>query len=275
MSKPTVALQLYTVRDFAAKDLPGTLKQVKAMGYDTVELAGTYDLETADFKKLLDDNGLEAVSAHVGYQAFEADAAGTVAMYKALGCKIVSIPWLGLESLPGGPDFDKTKALMTKIAALCKEQGMVLGYHNHAFELTETTPCGAFVLDALFDALPADVLQAQLDTGWVTAAGQDSVAYIKKYAGRCPTVHLKDIVKSGGDTAKAAVELLGSDTGLELDAKYEDRPVGQGMQDMPAVTKAAIENGAWLMVVELDEAVGMTSLEAAKQSREYLKSLGY
>ena len=275
MGKPTVSLQLYTVRDFITKDVPGVLGQVKAMGYDAVELAGTYDYEAAALKQLLDDVGLKAISAHAGIGEFEPDAAATVAKYKTIGCKIISISWLGLESLPGGADFDKTKAQLTKIAAECKKQGMILAYHNHDFELTNTAPCGAFVLDALFDALPADVLQAQLDTGWVTAAGQDSVAYIKKYAGRCPTVHLKDIVKSDGDTAKSVVELQGSSTGLVVEGKYEDRPVGQGMQDMPTVTKAAVDTGALIMVVELDEAVGMTSMEAARQSREYLKSLGY
>ncbi|MCL2526972.1 MAG: sugar phosphate isomerase/epimerase [Defluviitaleaceae bacterium] len=272
MNKPVVALQLYTVRDFAAKNLCGTLSQVKAMGYDAVELAGTYGMETAAFKKLLDEKGLEAISAHVGYDAFEADAEGTIAMYKALGCKVVSIPWMDLNLLPGGADFEKTKALIAKAAPLCKASGMILGYHNHDFELQEKTPCGAFVLDALFSETKADELQAQLDTGWVTAAGQDPVAYIKKYAGRCPTVHLKDITPANTDKT---VELLNSESKLESGAKYEDRPVGQGIQDMPAVTKAAVEAGALIMVVELDEAVGITSLEAAKQSREYLKALGY
>jgi len=254
MSKPVVALQLYTVRDFATKDVPGTLSQVKAMGYDAVELAGTYGLSTAEFKKYLDDAGLEAVSAHVPIKAFEEDAAGTVAQYKALGCKLVSVPSLSMEELPGGEGFDKTKATMTKAAALCKEQGMMLGYHNHDYEF-KTLPCGSFILDAFFEALPPDVLQAQIDTGWVMAAGQCPPSYVKKYTGRCPSVHLKDIVKVGD--------------------KFEDRPVGKGSQDIPAVTKAAIDAGAHIIVVELDEAVGMTSLEAAKQSREYMKTLGY
>ena len=254
MSKPIVALQLYTVRDFANQDVPGTLGQVKAMGYDAVELAGTYGLETAEFKKLLDDAGLEAVSAHVPITAFEEDAAGTAVKYKALGCKLVSIPSLSMKELPGGEGFDKTKSTMTSAAAECKKHGLILGYHNHDYEF-KTLPCGSFVLDALFESTTADVLQAQIDTGWVMAAGQNPPSYVKKYTGRCPSVHLKDIVKVGD--------------------KFEDRPVGKGSQDIPTVIKAAIEAGAFIMVVELDNAVGMTSLEAAKQSREYLKSIGY
>ena len=272
MTKPKVALQLYTVRDFTGKDLPGTLAQVKAMGYDAVELAGTYGLNAADFKKLLDDTGLNAISAHVPLEAFAKDVAGTVDAYAQLGCKVIAIPWASLESLPGGADFEKTKAVILEAAALCKEKGMILAYHNHDFEFTKL-PCGTFVLDALFDQIPADLLQAQLDTGWVTVAGEDPVSYIGKYAGRCPSVHLKDVVRVDNDGKK--VELLGVDNKLESAGKFEDRPVGQGLQDMPAVIKAAEKAGAIGLVVELDEAVGMTSLEAARESREYLKSLGF
>jgi len=254
MSKPIIALQLYTVRDFANQDLPGTLSQVKAMGYDAVELAGTYGMDTEAFKKLLDDTGLETVSAHVGIAAFREDLAGTVSQYKALGCRVIGIPSLKLEDLPGAEGFEATKELLIKIAAQCNEHGLALMYHNHAYEFG-VLKCGRFVLDALFDAMPPGVLQAQIDVGWVLVAGQDPVQYVKKYKGRCPSVHLKDIVKVGNI--------------------FEDRPVGKGLQDIPAITKAAEETGAGILVVELDKAVGITSLEAASESREYLKTLGY
>ncbi|MCL2572663.1 MAG: sugar phosphate isomerase/epimerase [Defluviitaleaceae bacterium] len=252
MSAQVIALQLYTVRDFAEKDLAATLSQVKAMGYDAVELAGTYSLKALDFKKLLDEAGLIAISAHVPIDGFDDNDEGLIADYKALGCKLISIPWLPLEALPGGSGYEKTKASLIKAAEACKEQGIMLAYHNHDFEF-KTLPCGNAILDVFLDEVA--FVQAQLDTGWITAAGQDPVSYIKKYSGRCPSVHLKDIVK--------------------VDGKFEDRPIGQGIQDMAAVIKAAIEAGAFILVAELDEAVGMTSLEAARQSREYLKSIGY
>ena len=47
------------------------------------------------------------------------------------------------------------------------------------------------------------------------------------------------------------------------------------MQDMPAIIKTAIEGGAEYFIVEQDQCYEQDSLEAAKQSREYLRSLGY
>ena len=255
MSKPTVALQLYTVRDFTAKDVPGTLKKVKEMGYDAVELAGIYDMEPAAFKALLDEIGLKAVSAHVMADVFKPDVKGTVEMFKSLGCKVIGIPWASTDDLPGGKNYPAMKALMEEIAVHCKANGIKQIYHNHEFEFAKL-PCGETIFDALFADIPADVLQVQLDTGWVTVAGLDPVSFIQKYTGRCPAVHLKDVV-------------------FVEPGKHEDRPVGQGVQDFPAVTKAAEENGVEIFVVELDEAVGITSMEAAKQSRDYLKTIGY
>ncbi len=51
MKKFPVAIQVYSVRDFAEKDLKGTLQALKDMGYDGVEFAGLYGNKPADIKK--------------------------------------------------------------------------------------------------------------------------------------------------------------------------------------------------------------------------------
>ena len=252
MSVPVVSLQLYTVRDFTQSDVKGTLMKVKEMGYDAVELAGTYGMKAVEFKAVLDEIGLVAYSAHAPIEGFVADAAGTVADYKTLGCKVIAVPYLSTEHLPGGNEYAKTKETLTQAGKLCADAGIVFAYHNHAFEF-EKTESGVFILDQFFTDLPH--IQAQLDVGWITAAGQNPAEYIMKYAGRCPLIHLKDTIPVSGG--------------------FEDRPVGQGSQDIPGSVNAAIKAGAAGFVVELDESVGITSLEAAKLSREYLKSLGY
>ncbi|MCL2197575.1 MAG: sugar phosphate isomerase/epimerase [Defluviitaleaceae bacterium] len=247
MEKPFIALQLYTVRDFTASDVTGTLRKVKEMGYDYVELAGTYGMDFVAFRGLLDEIGLKAISAHVMPDALKEDMAKTISDYKSLGCEYVIIPMIGEESLPGGDKCEK--AFFEKFCVACGEAGVVPAYHNHAFEFKKL-PCGTFILDKLFEDIPA--LQAELDTGWVRAAGQDPEAYITKYASRCPVVHLKDTIESGDG--------------------FEDRPVGKGSQDIPAIIQAANAAGAAGFVVELDNAVGITSLQAAEESLRYLNS---
>ena len=248
--KPIIALQLYTVRDFANEDLKGTLQKVKAMGYDHVELAGMYDKSPTELKALFDEVGLTAISAHVGIQPFEADLKGTVAAYKTVGCSYIGVPWLDGSQLPGGDGWPKVKELLQNMAAECKAQGITLMYHNHAHEF-EKLPSGEYIQDAFFRELPE--VEAEIDSGWVDAVGLCPAEYIKQYAGRVPVIHLKDTCRN----------------------VKTDKPVGQGTQDMPKITAAAVESGTKVFVAELDDAVGLTSLEAAEQSIEYLKSIGF
>ena len=58
-------------------------------------------------------------------------------------------------------------------------------------------------------------------------------------------------------------------------AAFQFRPVGYGKQDIPSILRAAIASGASYLVVEQDQPIEQTSLEAAEMSRNYLKSLGF
>jgi len=249
---PIISVQLYTVRDFASKDVKDTLKQIKAAGYDYVELAGTYGLTGSEFRNMLDETGLKAYSAHVGLETFENNAEENVKMYKSLGCEALVVPYLGEEQLPNGNDYARTVKLMQNAVKLCADFGITFAYHNHDFEI-KNLESGELILDKIVDDAPGTKLQ--LDLGWVLMAGQDPVSYMEKYSGRCPLVHLKDNTK--------------------VETGNEDRPVGKGLLDIPSILKKGEEIGVNCYVVELDNAVGMTSIEAIKESREYLKSLSY
>ena len=248
---PKIALQLYTIRDFTDKDLKGALKKVKEIGFDFVELAGTYGLCTHEFKGLLDEIGLNAISAHVSIDELKNDPVATIEKYKELGVHAIGIPWLSGENLPGGSGFDATREFIIKIGDICKENDIVLMYHNHDFEFKKL-PNGEYIFDELFKEIPS--LMAELDIGWVKAAGLSQTEYVKAYKGRLPVIHFKDTVKIGD--------------------KYEDRPVGQGDAEIEAIIELTKDDSK-LYVVELDKAVGMTSMEAAEKSRSYLKGLGY
>ena len=67
MKKYPIALQLYSVRDFLQNDFEGTLKKVKAMGYDGVEFAGLYGKSGAEVRALCQEIGLIPISAHVTF----------------------------------------------------------------------------------------------------------------------------------------------------------------------------------------------------------------
>ncbi|MCL2287369.1 MAG: sugar phosphate isomerase/epimerase [Firmicutes bacterium] len=272
MSLP-VALQLYSIRDEMAKDFAGTLKLVKEMGYDGVEFAGFGGHDVPEVKKMLEDSGLVAISGHVPYEAFLQDAQKVFADYKALGCKYVAIPWLDAKMAPGGEDFKATLEKIHEIGKAANAAGITLLYHNHEFEFKKVD--GVYGLDMLYDSVPACCLATQIDTCWVKVAKLDPADYVRKYKGRAPVVHLKDFIMEG-DVTGGMYELIGKDEDEEIKKDgFEFRPVGQGMQDIPSILDACLHAGTEWVVVEQDMSPTCTPLEAAKASREYLKSLGW
>ena len=267
MKKWPIALQVYSVRDNASADFEGTMRLLKEMGYDGVELAGTYDLGSAvACKKILDKVGLELVSAHVNLDLLE-DAA-VLDDYAATGIKFVAIPWM--EAPKDAEELNAAIARIRAIAENCKVRGMQLLYHNHDFEFGKIG--GRYILDAYYAEIPADLLQTELDTCWVNVGGENPADFVRKYTGRAPVVHLKDFV--GGKTENMYA-LIGSDSAKEdSEGKFAFRSVGDGVQDIPAILAAAEEAGAAWVVVEQDSPTeGKTALECAKMSIDYLKSI--
>ena len=281
-----VAVQVYSVRDRAGRahssghhrddaerDFKGTMQKLKEMGYDGVELAGLYGLQPAEIKAVLDEVGLVPLSAHVPFQELAADIEGTVAQYKEIGMQYIAIPYLMEEDRPGTEKFLKNIEIFRQIGEACNKVGITLLYHNHDFEFVKM-PNGQYALDYIYTEIPASLLQTELDICWVKVAGEEPVDYIKKYTGRAPVVHLKDFYKEGKPANM--YELIGIETEKkEETGKFEFRPVGHGMQDIPPVLEASIEAGSKWVVVEQDQSYEQAPLDAVKMSREYLKSLGW
>ncbi|HUU11362.1 MAG TPA: TIM barrel protein [Phycisphaerae bacterium] len=187
-----VALQLYSVRDDAGKDLPGVLEKVAKMGYEGVEFAGYYGHKPEAIRKLLDADGLVCCSTHTGFGALQGDALkGTVELHKTLGAKFITVP--------GGVGGDTKQAWLdaakkfNDVAAKLKADGIRVGYHNHSAEFKVVD--GEMLWDTFCSNTVKDVVM-QLDTGNAMGGGGDPVAILKKYPGRAGTIHLKE---HGGD----------------------------------------------------------------------------
>ena len=268
-----IALQLYTVRDNLSADFVGTLKTVKAMGYDGVEFAGLYGNEPATIRDLLDEISLIPVSAHVPYAELVADAENTLKAYKEIGCNYVAVPYMTEEYRPGADKFDEAIENIRKIAEVANKMGITLLYHNHDFEFAKVN--GEYGLDVMYKEIPADLLETEIDTCWVNVAGENPADYVRKYSGRAPVVHLKDFT---GERSNNMYKLIGlnEEKKAEEANKFEFRPVGYGKQDFVKIIAAAEDAGAKWLVVEQDEpSMGKTRLECAEMGRAYLKTIGY
>ena len=96
--KGPIGLQLYSLRDQFAKDVPGTLDEVKQFGIRYAEVAGTYGLTPDQFKAQLAARGIEPIGAHFPYEEYRDNPDAVALKAKELGPQILR---LRLDPAPG------------------------------------------------------------------------------------------------------------------------------------------------------------------------------
>ena len=226
-----LAVQLYTLRTLTrpADDLLG---EVAAIGYDGVELAGTYGLSAEDLRAVLDKHGLRVSSAHVGLADLEADLPGVIKYHKAVGNDTLIVPWLAMD-LRGssGQAWTGLGQRLNLLGKRCRSANMRLLYHNHDFEMVEIE--GRLAIDWLMEGADAENLGFEIDVAWVVRGGQDAPAMLARYAGRCSRIHVKDL----GDNPD--------------EKGFAD--VGHGKLDWGAILPAAQAAGVEWLIVEHDQ----------------------
>lgn len=271
MNDLKVSLQLYSVRDELEKDFYNGLKKVKEAGYDYVQFSGLYGYSVKEVKKILEELGLKCVSIHYGYRNIAYEDKAVFDDLKSIGIKYLAIPGIPVEGHKGEEKWEETVEIVKKAGEVLKDNGLKLLYHNHEFEFNEYE--GKKIIDWLYEEFP-DILHTEFDTCWVQYAGYDPCEYLRKYKGRSPVVHLKDFVCNRYANAFGEIEKVEKGKAREENG-FCLKPLGLGEMDFKAVIKASIEAGAEEIVVEQDDWPEHTSIEAARISREYLKSLGY
>lgn len=242
--KIPVGVQLYSVREQCAKDLPGTLAAVAKIGYKGVEFAGYHGRSAAELRKMLDDLGLVACGTHTPYESVLADKLNeTIEFNRTIGNKFLIVPWMTGKTRQDW--LDKAK-LFNEVAEKVKGQGMWTGYHAHAHDFEKID--GESAWDIFFGNTRPEVVM-QLDTSNCAEGGADPVAVLKKYPGRAITIHLK--ANGGGP----------------------DAVIGEDKVDWKGVFEFCESKGAtqWYVV---EHESGKDPLDAIKRSFEALKLMG-
>ncbi len=241
-----IGLQLYTVRDAAAADLPGVLRRCAELGFEGVELHDLHGHAAVAVREMLDDNGIVACGRHVLLEAVETELEGLAAELQALGTDRLVVAWVPPpESVTAA---DEVVERIVGAAARAGSVGLRLGFHNHDAEI-RTLEDGRTVLDRLLAAADGPFLE--LDLGWAWYAGADPLALLEAAAPRAPLVHVKDMRRNGGPVHV---------------------PLGRGEVDYGRLAAAVSRAGVEWLIVEQDEVDG-DQLEAAEESLRTLRRL--
>lgn len=246
MKKMGIGLQLYTLRDEMAQDAASVLQKVAEMGYEGVEFAGYYDFSPEQFKKLLTSLSLKAIGSHVNMERLRNHLEEEIAMNVAIGSRYVVCPGINQEQRQALPE---TIVFFNKCSEQFASKGIAFGFHNHYVEFTEAYGDQIWFDAFLGNTSPND-MKSELDVCWVHKAGCDPIAYLEKYAGRVPLIHLKDIRNFA-------------------DGTYQTLELGRGEMNLPAIIAAAEQAGTEWLIVEQDDC-DLSALDSVKKSIDWL-----
>ncbi len=209
--KKSMGIQVYTLRDQLKEDLEGTLKKASEIGYNKLEVFGYtegkfFEKTVKQFKSIVDNLGLKVPSGHYLTGKNNPEQKGTpinewqMAIDDALeiGQRYMVVAYLmdfERENLDG---YYEVCDILNKAGEQCEKSGIKLCYHNHAFEFDVFD--GQVAFDVMMERLDPKLVNIELDHYWVKKAGYDSSELFKKYPGRFPLWHVKDMNANGDFT---------------------------------------------------------------------------
>lgn len=244
-------VQLYSVRKEMMADAKGTLKNLAALGYKEIESARSekgnyYGLSPKEVKKICSDLGLTMRSGHVHIdENFQRsiDAASEVGQ-EYLICSTMPTEGQTVDN------YKKVAEAFSRAGENCKKNNIKFGYHNHEYEFEQEN--GEVLYDVLLNNTSAGLVHMELDLGWVFYAGKDPLDYFKRFPGRFPLWHLKD---------------------MDMKKKHSTE-FGKGGLKIEEMLKNSEQSGMKYFFVEQEE-YASSALESLKDDIAYLQKLDY
>jgi sugar phosphate isomerase/epimerase len=200
-----LGMQLYTVRAEMAKDFDGTLARVAALGFREVEFAGYFDRTPQQVRAALDRNGLTSPSTHIDLASISSRLPQVIEASRVIGHTFIVMPWLDDATRKDPGIWQQVADTLNRAGETARAAGIRMGYHNHHFEFVPTAS-GQLPFDVLLERCDPKLVVFELDLAWISAAGQDPLAYFAKYPGRFPMVHVKGLRKRPAQGAATPID---------------------------------------------------------------------
>ncbi len=232
-------------------DWKAVLKQAASYGFTEIE-TGNFMGESADsFLAYLKSIGISLPVGGFEFKASEDELKKSMSLLKSLKVKyaVVYWPWY-----TGGPftleDCKKSAERLNYLGKVCKDNGLILCWHNHNKEFAPMETGLPF--DYLMNNTDKNLVMCELDLYWVKKGGADPLEVMKKYPGRFPVLHVKDMAPG--------------------DAQDFECP-GSGIIDFPSLFSEAAKQGIKHYFVERDNVPD--GLACLKSSGEYLTNITF
>lgn len=251
-----IGAQYYTLRDFAKtiEDFDETCRKVKEIGYKLVQISGT-PLGATEMREVLDKYDLKVVTTHRGFQDFVKNLDEIIAYNKTLGCELCGVGAMPEEYRHSSAGIEKFIQETNAAAKELKKEGLLFGYHNHAFEFAKLDR--KRIMDRLIEETDPETVKFIVDTYWLQVGGVNPPEFIRNLGERAMAIHFKDLIIN---PEKGFIQ--------------EMAEIGEGNLDWDDIIQACDEAGAKWALVEQD-ICNRDPFESMKMSYDYLTKKGF
>lgn len=251
-------IQLYTLRRVMGERPKETIEALAAIGFREAEVTqGQLGTIGGELRRL----GIQPVSGHWSLPVFtdSSELAAAISEAREHGLRYMVIPYVAAADRGGLDVYRRLAEQINRAGAQCREAGLRLCYHHHAFEF-EPMEDGVRPFDVLLNETDPASMAVELDVYWVSVAGLDPVVLLNQLRDRVALMHLKD---AAPETPQMYSEAVPRDTFWE---------VGSGRLDFRAILAAARSVGVDKYFIEQDETPG-DPVESVRKSFEYLRGM--
>lgn len=232
-------------------DWKAVLKQAAGYGFTEIETGKYLGNSAAEYLNFLSQIGMKAIAGGISFNTKmeELNPKLDNLLELKMGYAVVYWPWL-----TGGPfkldDCKRSAEILNTLGEACKKKGLTLCWHNHDKEFIPMEEGMPF--DYLMQHTDPGLVKCEMDIYWVKKGGADPLKVLKKYSGRIPILHVKDMAPGDAMDFECA---------------------GSGIIDFPAIFREAKAQGIKHYFVERDKVVD--GLACLQSSGNYLKNLRF
>ena len=279
-----LGVQMMMLKDKVEKDgMFAVLQKIAEMDLKAVEVSQIPmdEKNTADLERGIKELGIQVGALSVGLKAgptttgdsLDPDYDKIVADCRRLDCRYLRIGMMPFTAMVSKEACEAWASELEPWAKKLKEDGITLCYHNHHVDLVKFD--GERIFDIVRRVAPS--LEFEVDLHWVQRGGMAPLDMLKEYSGVCRLIHVKDyrvvpLPQEAVDAMSSGDFERGFDMFLNI---IQFAEVGQGNMNWPALLPAAEKAGADFLFIEQDLLYGRDAYDCIKDSREYLKSIGY
>jgi sugar phosphate isomerase/epimerase len=203
-----LGIQLFSVKDAMENNPVETIRQLGRMGFSYVETfvyneGKFYGMTPLEFKKLLNNNGLEFTGSMVFMDLPDDNHWQETLQWWEKCIKEHTVACLRyittsnneIEKIKSIEDLKRYADYYNEVGKLCHDNDIIFGFHNHQYEFLKVD--GEVILDYWLQNTNPKYVHFQADLYWMKVGGVNPIDYFTKYPGRFFSWHVKDEAELG------------------------------------------------------------------------------